>query len=156
MFVIKGFVTRFQRPPSASTSHQPLTPLLPKMLPSPVTVSTAANPPPVDLPLTVAKPNVDPLSASLPNSANLPAEHSTSIPKAVEKPPVASEIIAVESSTEQPLLPVATASVTMSCASSAPTILDRQTARVRPRILTHVIEGFVIQEASEPFPVRNA
>jgi len=38
-------------------------------------------------------------------------------------------------------------------ASTAPSFIDRQTARVRPRILTHVIEGFVIQEASEPFPV---
>jgi len=37
--------------------------------------------------------------------------------------------------------------------STAPSFIDRQTARVRPRILTHVIEGFVIQEASEPFPV---
>jgi len=39
--------------------------------------------------------------------------------------------------------------------SAAPSFIDRQTARVRPRILTHVIEGFVIQEASEPFPVCN-
>lgn len=37
--------------------------------------------------------------------------------------------------------------------STAPSFIDRQTARVRPRILTHVIEGFVIQEATEPFPV---
>jgi len=37
--------------------------------------------------------------------------------------------------------------------SAAPSFIDRQTARVRPRILTHVIEGFVIQEANEPFPV---
>jgi len=37
--------------------------------------------------------------------------------------------------------------------STAPSFIDRQTARVRPRILTHVIEGFVIQEANEPFPV---
>jgi len=36
---------------------------------------------------------------------------------------------------------------------TAPSFIDRQTARVRPRILTHVIEGFVIQEANEPFPV---
>ena len=39
--------------------------------------------------------------------------------------------------------------------SSAPSFIDRQTARVRPRILTHVIEGFVIHEANEPFPVCN-
>lgn len=29
-------------------------------------------------------------------------------------------------------------------------------AMVKPQVLTHVIEGFVIQEASEPFPLgRN-
>jgi len=42
-----------------------------------------------------------------------------------------------------------------SSTSTAPSFIDRQTARVRPRILTHVIEGFVIQEASEPFPVYS-
>ena len=30
-----------------------------------------------------------------------------------------------------------------------------QKAIVKPHVLTHVIEGFVIQEGSEPFPVRN-
>lgn len=30
---------------------------------------------------------------------------------------------------------------------------EKQTATVKPQILTHVIEGFVIQEGSEPFPV---
>lgn len=44
-------------------------------------------------------------------------------------------------------------SVLQNTTSMAPSFIDRQTARVRPRILTHVIEGFVIQEASEPFPV---
>jgi len=29
-----------------------------------------------------------------------------------------------------------------------------QKAIVKPHVLTHVIEGFVIQEGSEPFPVR--
>lgn len=42
---------------------------------------------------------------------------------------------------------------TTTSSSTAPSFIDRQTARVRPRILTHVIEGFVIQEANEPFPV---
>lgn len=28
-------------------------------------------------------------------------------------------------------------------------------AIVKPQILTHVIEGFVIQEGAEPFPVRT-
>jgi len=45
------------------------------------------------------------------------------------------------------------ASILCHTVSTAPSFIDRQTARVRPRILTHVIEGFVIQEASEPFPV---
>jgi len=31
----------------------------------------------------------------------------------------------------------------------------KQTAKVKPQILTHVIEGFVIQEGPEPFPVRQ-
>lgn len=30
-----------------------------------------------------------------------------------------------------------------------------QKAIVKPHVLTHVIEGFVIQEGSEPFPVNN-
>jgi len=28
-------------------------------------------------------------------------------------------------------------------------------AMVKPQVLTHVIEGFVIQEASEPFPMNR-
>lgn len=32
---------------------------------------------------------------------------------------------------------------------------ERQAAIVKPSILTHVIEGFVIQEATEPFPVST-
>ena len=32
---------------------------------------------------------------------------------------------------------------------------ERQKAIVRPHILTHIIEGFVIQEGPEPFPVRT-
>jgi len=32
---------------------------------------------------------------------------------------------------------------------------ERQAAIVKPSILTHVIEGFVIQEATEPFPVSG-
>lgn len=28
-------------------------------------------------------------------------------------------------------------------------------ALVKPQVLTHVIEGFVIQEASEPFPISR-
>jgi len=29
-------------------------------------------------------------------------------------------------------------------------------AMVKPQVLTHVIEGFVIQEAAEPFPISKA
>ena len=37
-------------------------------------------------------------------------------------------------------------------------VVERQKAIVKPQVLTHVIEGFVIQEGPEPFPVsaRNA
>lgn len=33
--------------------------------------------------------------------------------------------------------------------------VEKQRAIVKPHILTHVIEGFVIQEGPEPFPVSN-
>lgn len=39
-------------------------------------------------------------------------------------------------------------------ASSSPP--EKQTAKVMPQILTHVIEGFVIQEGPEPFPVQRS
>lgn len=34
-----------------------------------------------------------------------------------------------------------------------PSVVEKQKAIVKPHILTHVIEGFVIQEGPEPFPV---
>ena len=37
-----------------------------------------------------------------------------------------------------------------------PPLIEKQRAIVKPHILTHVIEGFVIQEGPEPFPVRIA
>lgn len=49
--------------------------------------------------------------------------------------------------------------------ASMPTLgmMSRQTgdskppqAIVKPQILTHIIEGFVIQEGAEPFPVRGS
>lgn len=33
---------------------------------------------------------------------------------------------------------------------------EKQTAKVMPQILTHIIEGFVIQEGPEPFPVQRS
>ena len=33
--------------------------------------------------------------------------------------------------------------------------VEKQRAIVKPHILTHVIEGFVIQEGPEPFPVSR-
>lgn len=33
--------------------------------------------------------------------------------------------------------------------------VEKQRAIVKPHILTHVIEGFVIQEGPEPFPVST-
>lgn len=32
-------------------------------------------------------------------------------------------------------------------------VVEKQRAIVKPHILTHVIEGFIIQEGPEPFPV---
>ena len=36
-----------------------------------------------------------------------------------------------------------------------PTVVEKQKAIVKPHILTHVIEGFIIQEGPEPFPVSS-
>ncbi|WAR15338.1 PHC2-like protein [Mya arenaria] len=41
-------------------------------------------------------------------------------------------------------------------ASEHPVHVERQRAIVKPHILTHVIEGFVIQEGPEPFPVQRS
>lgn len=35
-------------------------------------------------------------------------------------------------------------------------VREKSLKRSRPKILTHVIEGFIIQEAMEPFPVRSS
>ncbi|XP_022341239.2 uncharacterized protein LOC111135445 isoform X1 [Crassostrea virginica] len=37
-----------------------------------------------------------------------------------------------------------------------PSVVEKQKAIVKPHILTHVIEGFVIQEGPEPFPVQRS
>ena len=37
--------------------------------------------------------------------------------------------------------------------ATATAVTEKQKAIVKPQILTHMIEGFVIQEGSEPFPV---
>ncbi|XP_046326141.1 polyhomeotic-like protein 1 isoform X3 [Haliotis cracherodii] len=36
------------------------------------------------------------------------------------------------------------------------TVVEKQKAIVKPHILTHIIEGFVIQEGPEPFPVQRS
>ncbi|XP_041378510.1 polyhomeotic-like protein 2 isoform X2 [Gigantopelta aegis] len=35
-------------------------------------------------------------------------------------------------------------------------VVEKQRAIVKPHILTHIIEGFIIQEGSEPFPVQRS
>ncbi|CAG5129967.1 unnamed protein product, partial [Candidula unifasciata] len=37
-----------------------------------------------------------------------------------------------------------------------PPVVEKQRAIVKPQILTHIIEGFVIQEGLEPFPVQQS
>lgn len=32
---------------------------------------------------------------------------------------------------------------------------EKSNKKTKPKVLTHIIEGFIIQEAMEPFPVRN-
>ncbi|XP_069117547.1 polyhomeotic-like protein 2 isoform X1 [Argopecten irradians] len=41
-------------------------------------------------------------------------------------------------------------------AAVAPIVVEKQRAIVKPHILTHVIEGFIIQEGPEPFPVERS
>ena len=55
------------------------------------------------------------------------------------------------------LIPAATTrGNSTSMASSAPSLENKPPqAIVKPQILTHVIEGFVIQEGLEPFPVSR-
>ncbi|KAF6120963.1 polyhomeotic-like protein 3 [Phyllostomus discolor] len=85
----------------------------------------------------------------------------------VELPAVASVSASVIKSPSDPshvsvpppplLLPAATTrSNSASVPSSIPSIENKPPqAIVKPQILTHVIEGFVIQEGLEPFPVSN-
>lgn len=40
--------------------------------------------------------------------------------------------------------------------SHHPPVIEKQRAIVKPQILTHYIEGFIIQEGPEPFPVRSS
>lgn len=85
----------------------------------------------------------------------------------VELPAVASVSASVIKSPSDPshvsvpppplLLPAATTrSNSTSMPSSIPSIENKPPqAIVKPQILTHVIEGFVIQEGLEPFPVSS-
>lgn len=85
----------------------------------------------------------------------------------VELPAVASVSASVIKSPSDPthasapapplLIPAAsTRSSSTSLASSTPSLENKPPqAIVKPQILTHVIEGFVIQEGLEPFPVSQ-
>lgn len=85
----------------------------------------------------------------------------------VELPAVASVSASVIKSPSDPthvsapapplLMPAASArSSSPSLASSTPSLENKPPqAIVKPQILTHVIEGFVIQEGLEPFPVST-
>lgn len=88
-------------------------------------------------------------------------------PEQVELPAVASVSASVIKSPSDPshvsvpppplLLPAATTrSNSTSMPSSIPNVENKPPqAIVKPQILTHVIEGFVIQEGLEPFPVSS-
>ena len=88
-------------------------------------------------------------------------------PEQVELPAVASVSASVIKSPSDPshvsvpppplLLPAATTrSNSTSMPSSVPSVENKPPqAIVKPQILTHVIEGFVIQEGLEPFPVSS-
>ena len=73
--------------------------------------------------------------------------------KAADKPLVATTttpaktvIPAIGTTADQPKLSLSIVPVTTA---------KKQQAIVKPHILTHVIEGFIIQEAAEPFPVSS-
>ncbi|KAJ8270369.1 hypothetical protein GJAV_G00113650 [Gymnothorax javanicus] len=76
---------------------------------------------------------------------------STSVIRSPEEPPYAS-------SSPPPLLPAVVRSASQHPPASLPGGPESQPlqAIVKPHILTHLIEGFVIQEGLEPFPVSRS
>nr|XP_037844502.1 polyhomeotic-like protein 3 isoform X6 [Chlorocebus sabaeus] len=115
---------------------------------------------------TPPPPTLSPAAITVGRGEDLTSEHP--LLEQVELPAVASVSASVIKSPSDPshvsvqppplLLPAATTrSNSTSMHSSIPTIENKPPqAIVKPQILTHVIEGFVIQEGLEPFPVSRS
>ncbi|XP_032116583.1 polyhomeotic-like protein 3 isoform X5 [Sapajus apella] len=115
---------------------------------------------------TPPPPTLSPAAITVGRGEDLTSEHP--LLEHVELPAVASVSASVIKSPSDPshvsvpppplLLPAATTrSNSTSLHSSIPSIENKPPqAIVKPQILTHVIEGFVIQEGLEPFPVSRS
>ncbi|XP_030678679.1 polyhomeotic-like protein 3 isoform X6 [Nomascus leucogenys] len=115
---------------------------------------------------TPPPPTLSPAAITVGRGEDLTSEHP--LLEQVELPAVASVSASVIKSPSDPshvsvpppplLLPAATTrSTSTSMHSSIPSIENKPPqAIVKPQILTHVIEGFVIQEGLEPFPVSRS
>ncbi|CAO2613526.1 Polyhomeotic-like protein 3 [Lemmus lemmus] len=115
---------------------------------------------------TPPPPTLSPAAITVGRGEDLTSEHP--LLEQVELPAVASVSASVIKSPSDPahgsvpapplLVPAAaTRSSSTSVASSPPSLENKPPqAIVKPQILTHVIEGFVIQEGLEPFPVSRS
>ncbi|XP_057593714.1 polyhomeotic-like protein 3 isoform X4 [Hippopotamus amphibius kiboko] len=115
---------------------------------------------------TPPPPTLSPAAITVGRGEDLTSEHP--LLEQVELPAVASVSASVIKSPSDPshvsvpppplLLPAATTrSNSTSMPSSIPSVENKPPqAIVKPQILTHVIEGFVIQEGLEPFPVSRS
>ncbi|CAH6789232.1 polyhomeotic-like protein 3 isoform X4 [Phodopus roborovskii] len=115
---------------------------------------------------TPPPPTLSPAAITVGRGEDLTSEHP--LLEQVELPAVASVSASVIKSPSDPahgsvpppplLIPAAaTRSNSTSMATSTPSLENKPPqAIVKPQILTHVIEGFVIQEGLEPFPVSRS
>ncbi|XP_075806865.1 polyhomeotic-like protein 3 isoform X5 [Microtus pennsylvanicus] len=115
---------------------------------------------------TPPPPTLSPAAVTVGRGEDLTSEHP--LLEQVELPAVASVSASVIKSPSDPahgsvpppplLIPAAARrGNSTSMASSAPSLENKPPqAIVKPQILTHVIEGFVIQEGLEPFPVSRS
>ncbi|XP_040610501.1 polyhomeotic-like protein 3 isoform X3 [Mesocricetus auratus] len=115
---------------------------------------------------TPPPPTLSPAAITVGRGEDLTSEHP--LLEQVELPAVASVSASVIKSPSDPahgsvpppplLIPAATTRTnSTSVASSTPSLENKPPqAIVKPQILTHVIEGFVIQEGLEPFPVSRS
>ena len=105
--------------------------------------------------MTLVKEQSKPMTIVGPSPQLTPTSSSVALPKTLPPPVTATTIMA---QTQQPpqqtvsnLPPLA--ALTASVPPGSTGVGEKQRAIVKPHILTHIIEGFVIQEGSEPFPV---